>query len=186
MRRTCQILIPRPLSIYLWLNTKEAELVSGSVKIGPSGMPNQTILFPSIRLVHLQLAVLPTCDLGQRRDRIQKVGIIVRGSIIRRLITRSERLIDDVFTIPTLDRMVRIMGSTTDTLFTRGGWDLLEALITEAITQEMDGMGVLASSKREGISARKTGSSGISNRTIWFPRKVQKLLDNNASSGYVN
>jgi hypothetical protein len=84
-----------------------------------------------------------------------------------------EASVDDVFTFPTLDRMVRIMGSTTDTLFTRGGWDLLEALITEAITQEMDGMGVLASSKREGISARKTGSSGISNRTIWFPRKVE-------------
>jgi hypothetical protein len=68
---------------------------------------------------------------------------------------------DDVCALPTLGGMVRIMGFHHRCTFTRGGRYLLEALITKATTQEMVGMGVLASSEREGIPARKIGPSGF-------------------------
>jgi hypothetical protein len=49
----------------------------------------------------------------------------------------------------------------------------------------MVGMGVAASSEREGIPARKIKPSKMSNRIIRFPWKAQKCLDNNASSEYI-
>jgi hypothetical protein len=68
--------------------------------------------------------------------------------------------------------------------FTWVGLDLLEDLITEAIIQEMVGMEISTSTKRGEAPARKTGPSRIPNWTIWFLRRVQKLMDNNAMSAY--
>jgi hypothetical protein len=50
---------------------------------------NWTIRFPWIRLVLLQLAAHLASNPGHRHNKIQKVGIIIKGSIIQRLTSRS-------------------------------------------------------------------------------------------------
>jgi hypothetical protein len=47
-------------------------------------------------------------------------------------------------------------------------------------------MEVSANSKKGGTTTRKIGLSRITNRTIQFPRRKQKLLVSSASSGYEN
>jgi hypothetical protein len=79
MRGTSYIVIQRSLSTSSWLSIEMVGLVSGSVKIGPSKIPNRTIQFPWIMPILLQQVVHPISDLGHYRDRVQKVGASLEG-----------------------------------------------------------------------------------------------------------
>jgi hypothetical protein len=96
MRETSHNLVPRPPLISSWINTERAEPTSKSMKTEQFSLANQNIWFLWIRLVHLQQAIHPMgSDLEHCHDRIQKDDIIIRGSIIQRLITWSSHQCQD-------------------------------------------------------------------------------------------
>jgi hypothetical protein len=66
---------------------------------------------------------------------------------------------------------------------TRDGQDLLRVLTTEATTQETDVTGVSITNRTGRLQDRKTGQSGMPNRTIWFPRRQRQPLVNITNSG---